>query len=367
MKPEHRVEVPTVTVRSGYCISKIIRGGWQLSGDHGDVDPDQAIADMVRFIDSGIATFDCADIYTGVEELIGRFRTELARTRGQTALESIKIHTKYVPDRDDLASLTLTQVERRIDRSLARLEQERLDLVQFHWWNYGVPGHIDVVGHLGSLRDKGKINLIGSTNFDAQHLAELCDAIDIASVQVQHSLLDRRASGNFATFARNRGVCRFAYGVLAGGFLTDAWLGKSDPGFDFRNRSLVKYRLIIEEFGGWALFQELLAVLRSVADRHQTDISTIALGTALDSSDIDAVIVGARYANRIPRTLRAIELRLSDGDRDEIDAVRSRSRGPHGPVYGLERDMTGRHGRIMKYNLGKCDNRIAAEAQVKAV
>ena len=25
--------------------------------------------------------------------------------------------------------------------------------------------------------------------------------------------------------------------------------------------------------------------------------------------------------------------------------------GPHGAVYGLERDRTGRHGRIMKYNL----------------
>ncbi len=367
MKPEHRIEVPTVTVRSGYSISKLIRGGWQLSGDHGDVDADQAIVDMIRFFDSGITTFDCADIYAGVEELIGRFRTELARTRGQTALKSIKIHTKYVPDRDELASLTLTQIENNIDRSLARLGQERLDLVQFHWWDYGVSGHIDVAGHLSSLREKGKINLIGLTNFDAQHLEELCDAIDIASVQVQHSLLDRRASGDFAALAKNRGVCRFAYGVLAGGFLTDAWLGQQDPGFDFRNRSLVKYRLIIEEFGGWALFQELLAVLRSVADRRQTDVSTIALGTALDSSDIDAAIVGARYADRLPQTLRAIELELSDEDRKEIDAARNRSRGPHGPVYGLERDMTGRHGRIMKYNLGRCDNRITNEAQGKAV
>ena len=367
MKPVRKVEVPTIAIRPGYSISKIIRGGWQLSGDHGDVDANHAIADMVRFVDAGITTFDCADIYAGVEEKIGRFRAELARTRGQAALKTIKIHTKYVPDLNDLASLTFDQVEARIDRSLARLGQERLDLLQFHWWEYGIPGHVEVAGHLDRLRDKGKINLIGVTNFDVQHLTELCDVIDIASVQVQHSLLDRRATGDFATLTKDRGVSRFAYGVLAGGFLTDAWLGQPDPGFDFRNRSLVKYRLIIEEFGGCAPFQELLAVLRTVANRHQADISTIALRTTLHSSDIDAAIVGARYANRLPQTLHATELELSDEDRNEIDAVRDCARGPNGPVYGLEREITGRHVRIMKYQLGRCDNRLAADLQGKAV
>ncbi|MYK32461.1 MAG: aldo/keto reductase, partial [Boseongicola sp. SB0670_bin_30] len=246
--PSRVTEVPRVAVRPGYSVSRIIKGGWQLSGDHGAVKADQAVSDMVRFVDAGVTAFDCADIYSGVEDKIGRFRAGLRRAGGLDALDRIKVHTKYVPDRDSLARLTLRDVEAGIDRSLMRLGMDRLDLVQFHWWDYAVPGHVDAARHLGTLRDKGKIDLIGVTNFDTEHLAELCDTTDVASAQVQYSLLDRRASQDFAALARDRGVSLFAYGVLAGGFLTDAWLGRPDPGLDFENRSLVKYRLIIEEF-----------------------------------------------------------------------------------------------------------------------
>ena len=55
-------EVPKVDVRPGYTISKLIKGGWQLSGDHGAVDAEDAIADMIQFVDAGVTTFDCADI-----------------------------------------------------------------------------------------------------------------------------------------------------------------------------------------------------------------------------------------------------------------------------------------------------------------
>jgi len=292
--------------------------------------------------------------------MIGRFRAVLARTRGQDAPDRIKVHTKYVLDRDSLARLALRDVETSIDRSLRRLGLDRLDLVQFHWWDYALPGHIDAAAHLGTLRDKGKIDLIGVTNFDAEHLAELCGTTDIATAQVQYSLLDRRASEDFAALAKGEEVNLFAYGVLAGGFLTDAWLGRPDPGFDFGNRSLVKYRLIIEEFGGWALFQDLLATLRTVADRHGSDVSTVALSITLDSPGVAATIVGARYAKRLQRILHAFEIELTSRDRREIEAVRSHSTGPQGPVYGLEREVAGRHGRIMKYNLNRGDHRLAS-------
>ena len=58
----------------GKTISRLIKGGWHLAGGHGDIDPKQAIDDMAAFVEAGITTFDCADIYTGVEELIGQFR-----------------------------------------------------------------------------------------------------------------------------------------------------------------------------------------------------------------------------------------------------------------------------------------------------
>ena len=66
-------------LRPGYEISRVIRGGWQLAGGHGAVDRAAAVDDLVAFCDAGITTFDCADIYTGVEELIGAFRARLWR------------------------------------------------------------------------------------------------------------------------------------------------------------------------------------------------------------------------------------------------------------------------------------------------
>jgi aryl-alcohol dehydrogenase-like predicted oxidoreductase len=342
----------------------MIKGGWQLAGEHGAVDADRVVEDMIAFVDAGVTTFDCADIYTGVEELIGRFLCDLTRTRGADAARRVKIHTKFVPDRDSLLSLNLSDVEAGIDRSLTRLGLETLDLVQFHWWNYAAPGFVDTVHHLDTLRAKGKINLIGVTNFDIEHLARLCDAVDIASAQVQYSLLDARASGEFSQYARDHDVSLLVYGVLAGGFLTDAWIGKPDPGFEFENRSLVKYRLIIEEFGGWRLFQELLSALRAVANRHEVDIATIALRATLDNPDIAATIIGARYANRLPQTLRAFEIELTDQDRRMLENILIRRTGPRGPVFDLERDLTGCHGTIMKYNLNKGDNRNMGSTNV---
>ena len=56
----------------GHEISRLIRGGWQLAGGHGPVDRARAIDDMFVFLDRGVTTFDCADIYTGAEEMIGK-------------------------------------------------------------------------------------------------------------------------------------------------------------------------------------------------------------------------------------------------------------------------------------------------------
>ena len=344
--------VETVALRPGYRISRLIKGGWQLAGDHGPVEPERAVADMADFVDAGIVAFDCADIYTGVEEMIGTFLARLAAARGAACAAGIKVHTKFVPDLEALSRIDRRSVARVIDRSLARLGRERLDLVQFHWWDFAAPGSRSCAGHLATLQAAGKIDRIGVTNFDERHLAEItASGVDVVSAQVQYSLLDRRPEGGFIEWAGANAVAVFAYGALAGGFLTDRWLGEPDPGFAFTNRSLVKYRLIIEEFGGWGLFQDLLRALRDIADRRDADIAAVAVRSVLDAPQVAAVILGARYADRLHRTLRVFSIRLDEADHAAIRAVQARARGPSGPVYGLERDRHGLHGRIMKYGL----------------
>jgi aryl-alcohol dehydrogenase-like predicted oxidoreductase len=346
MKP-----VPPLTMRPGYTIPRLIRGGWQLSGDHGAVDRTRAIEDVVAFVDAGIACFDCADIYTGVEELYGEALQKLANVRGQQVADSVRIHTKYVPDRASLGHLSAADTRRIITRSLGRLRRERLDLVQFHWWDYDAPGLEDTVGHLTDLKNEGLITHIGITNFGRAKMEAIAGAVDLVSAQIQFSLMDRRAALGFAESAKGRNVHLICYGVLAGGFLTDAWLGQPDPGFQFENRSLIKYRLIIDEFGGWDAFQTLLQTLRTVANRHDGDIAAVAVRAMLEDPDAAALIVGARYARHLPRLKKALEFTLTDEDHQQISAIQAGAPGPTGDVYALERDATGPHGSIMKYNL----------------
>ena len=148
------------------------------------------------------------------------------------------------------------------------------------------------------------------------------------------------------------GTRLLCYGTVAGGFLSERWLGAPEPTGALENRSLVKYRLIIEAFGGWDLFQTLLATLKQVATRHGVSISVIASRYVLDLPHVAGVIVGARNASHLGDTLCVEGVKLTAQDLAEIADVLSQGKGPHGEVYALERDRTGPHGSIMKYNLG---------------
>lgn len=344
--------VPTQTLRSGYVISRVIRGGWQLAGGHGPVDAVTQVDDMIAFADAGITTFDCADIYTGVEELIGAFRTEYANQRGAEALARIKVHTKLVPDLAALASVSRDYVRGIVDTSLQRLRMERLDLVQFHWWDYAVPRYIEAIGWLDAMRDEGKIWQIGGTNFDTARTIEIIKAgVPLMSMQVQYSLLDARAERQLVPAALANDMAIFCYGSVAGGFLGDRWLGLAEPEHPLENRSLTKYKLIIDDFGGWGLFQALLQTLRGVADRHGTDIATVASSAMLDRPAVAAVIVGARNRSHLAQNVQIANLVLTAADKAEIAAVLAQGNTPEGDTFALERDRDGRHGNIMKYNL----------------
>ncbi len=341
-----------VTLPSGYTISRIIKGGWQLAGGHGAIDRERALADMEAFVSAGVDTFDCADIYTGVESLIGDFLRSRKVTPADIALPRVRVHTKFVPDLDALATLTPANIAAIIDRSRERLGVAALDLVQFHWWDYA-RGDFAAAGRaLAELRERGAIRNIGATNFDTAHLAQLLDAgVPVVSHQVQYSLLDRRPAASMTELCASRGVAILAYGSLAGGFFSERWLGADDPRESLDNRSLVKYRLIIEEFGGWDAFQSLLRSLDRIARRHRAHIGTVAIRWTLDQPCVAAAIVGARHSAHLTDTVRALSLQLTERDHDELRAILARHPGPAGEVYELERDREGAHGRIMKYNL----------------
>lgn len=331
----------------GYSISRLIKGGWHLAGGHGTIDRAQAIKDMAAFVEAGITTFDCADHYTGVEEMIGDFRAAYPELAKQ-----LQVHTKIVPDFDRLAFADRTYIEGIVDRSLRRLRVERLDLLQYYWWDPdGFPAYVETGVILKELREAGKIAEIGVSNFNVAQLRKLVLAgVPIASNQPQYSPIDLRPEKRMIDYCLGLGAQQVCYGTLAGGFFSKAWLGKPEPGSDFDNRSLTKYKLIIDDFGGWALFQDLLKALARVADRHGATIGQVALRWSLNRRGVAAAIVGATSARHLAENIGVFDVALTPEDEAAIQSVIDRSPGLEGDCYDLERDKEGRHGSIMRYN-----------------
>lgn len=347
-------DVERFVIRPGYSISRVIKGGWHLAGGHGVIDRQQALDDMRHYVKSGITTFDCADIYTGVEELIGEFLRREREPLRNGELPAVQIHTKYVPDIDQLSTLKRQDVQMIIDRSLQRLGIERLDLVQFHWWDYSVPGYVEAASYLKDLQQAGKIRNIAATNFDVPHLVEIVAAgVPVVSNQVQYSVLDQRPERGMVEFCGNNEITLLCYGTLAGGFLSDRYLGQVEPLPPFENRSLTKYKLIIDDFGGWDLFQQLLATLSEIAQKHQASIAAVATRFVLQQNGVGAAIIGVRHARHLPDTLRVFDFELDQQDLAAIRRVLEQAQGPVGDVYSVERIKGGKHASIMKYNLNK--------------
>jgi len=340
---------PRFTLHDGFEISRIVKGGWHLAGGHGAIDPVQAERDMAEFVEAGITTFDCADIYSGVEQKIGDFRRHYP-----DHARKLQVFTKFVPNLDDLPTVDRAYVERSIHRSLTRLGLEQLDAVQLHWWDFSVPGYVETALELQRLQRQGKLARVSVTNWDTDHLAELTAAgVRIATHQLQYSLLDNRPEHRMVEFCQENRIALLCYGTVAGGWLSERWLGQPEPLQPSANRSLVKYNLIIDDFGGWQRFQSLLEVLHSIANRHGTDIASIATRYILDRPLVAAAIVGATNASHLPAHRQLGNIMLDAEDYAQLNLILTERRGPLGDVYELERDRTGKHGRIMKYNLSQ--------------
>ncbi|MEM7413943.1 MAG: aldo/keto reductase [Gemmatimonadota bacterium] len=338
----------------GYDISRIIHGGWQFSAGH-RIDGtalDGAVDVLLESAELGVTTFDCADIYTGVEELYGRF---LQKWNTTSAWQPIQIHTKLVPDWSELERVDRSYVRGIVERSLSRLGVERLDLVQYYWWRDDVPGLEQTGLWLDELRVEGKIRHIAATNLDADRWQRVVRAgVPLVANQVQYSLLDRRPEARLVDELMTSDARILAFGTLAGGFLTDRWFGSEDPG-SYASRSHTKYRLIIDEFGGWEPYQRLLEALARIADDVDADIPAVAARFVLDQRAVAAVITGATRPGQMRRNATATRLELSPEHHELLRRSVAGAPGPAGVVFGLERDRNGPHGRIMKVDLNADD------------
>ncbi len=308
-------------------ICRILNGMWQVSGAHGSIAPQKAISSMFSYLDGGFTTWDLADHYGPAEDFIGEFRRQLVAQRGIDALNNLQAFTKWVPRP---GKMTKEIVAKNIAISLRRMDVDSLDLLQFHWWDYRDKNYLDALYFLGELQQEGKIKHLALTNFDTEHLKIILSAgIKIVSNQVQFSLIDRRPLVKMAQFCQEHNIYLLAYGTLAGGLLGAKYLGHPEPNaMSLNTASLRKYKNMINAWGNWQLFQELLTVLKAIADSYHVTIPNVAVRYVLEQKAVAGAIIGVRLgvAEHIQENARIFDFQLSPQDYQKIDHVLQKSR-----------------------------------------
>jgi aryl-alcohol dehydrogenase-like predicted oxidoreductase len=320
---------------------QIVRGCWQLASDHSSTS--QYIEPLINAIEAGFTTFDCADIYSGVEALLGMAAKKVAN-------KNLQIHTKFVPDRSRLKTIDRSYIENIIDRSLHRLGIEQLALVQFHWWDWSIENYLPTMQVLFDLKKAGKIRHIGLTNVSRHHLQLFLDEFDIYSVQAQVSLFDRRAERGLSDLCVKNNIHLFAYGALLGGFIHEQWVNQCKPDIaTLKNRSLVKYKLLIDSACGWQVFQQRLSRLKTLANVHHCSMAAIALAALLQAKKANAFIIGLSPQNFASQNSSLQKLPVLT--EPQVEELTSWTCSLTGDAFEVERDKSSAHAKVMKYEL----------------
>ena len=275
-------------------IHRLVNGMWQVAGGHGYIDHVSAIEDMLKYHESGFTSWDLADIYGPAEDFIGHFRRRLAEIKGNEELQRVQALTKWVPHPGKISQ---AMVRENIQSSINRMGVESLDVLQFHWWDYNNPYYMDALNYLSDLRDEGMVKHVGLTNFDTERLQMINDAgLQILSNQIQYSVIDRRPEEKMVPFCEDHDIQILAYGTLCGGLLTERFLGREQEpsSYELDTLSLRKYKKMIDVWGSWKLFQELLSTLNEIAQKHRVNIANIATKYILDKPAVAGVLVGVR-------------------------------------------------------------------------
>jgi aryl-alcohol dehydrogenase-like predicted oxidoreductase/enamine deaminase RidA (YjgF/YER057c/UK114 family) len=299
-------------------ISRVITGLWQIADMERDgktVERDRAVAAIARYDAAGMTTFDMADHYGSAELIAGDYRRRTPRP-------SVQLLTKWVPRPGPVSH---ADVRAAVERALTRLGTDAIDLLQFHAWNYADPSWLEALFLLQDLKREGLIRHLGLTNVDTAHLGiVIASGIEVIANQVSFSLLDQRARREMAPFCQSHGVHLLAYGTLAGGWLSERWLGRDEPDWERTGTwSQMKYARFIRAAGGWEALQRVLHAAATVGARHGVSIANVASRYVLEQPGVAAVIVGARLGERdhIDDTRRLFTWRLSHADRHDLQSA----------------------------------------------
>lgn len=184
--------------RTGWQVSEIAFGGWQLGGQWGVVDDDDSIRTLLHAFEAGVNFVDTAELYGAghSEEVIGR---ALRQWTGDRIFVATKVQPVVWPDPTDdhpemRGRYPRWHLRHAVDLALTRLQVERLDLFQLHGWVGDGIRSLDWLETLNELRVEGKIEHIGVSirDYRPDEGVDLARLGLVASEQVVFNLFEQR-------------------------------------------------------------------------------------------------------------------------------------------------------------------------------
>ena len=302
-----------------FKISKILTGLWQVADmerDGQQLDLNKAAKALMPYIEKGLTTFDMADHYGSAELITGLLHKKYIPK------DQVQLLTKWVPPP---GKVTKETVRAAVQTALDRMQLERLDMLQYHAWNYADPAWLDQLYYLQELREEGLIHHLGLTNFDTAHLKMVLDSgIKVVSNQICFSLLDQRAKHGMTQLCKVYGVKILAFGTIAGGFLSEKWLRQPEPKIDdLATWSQMKYKRFLDQAGSWDTFQQLLETLLAISKNKDLSIANIASRYIIEQQGVGGVIIGARpgKSEHIDSNLKVLDTPLTAAEITKIEAI----------------------------------------------
>src|SRR3954469_13626721 len=298
-------------------VSRIAFGTWQLGGEWGQFQEDEAIRAIRHARALGINLFDTAQGYGfgASEQLLGRaLRDDLDHRR-----EEVVIATKgglRMSDEGLVRDSSPAWLRRGVEESLRALQVDHIDLYQIHWPDRQRPFAETAIA-LQELVDEGKIRHVGVSNFDADQIAEFARTRPVETLQPPYHLFRAEAQDELLPYCREHDIGVLVYGPLAHGLLSGAF--DEDTRFardDWRRRSPL--------FQGETLRRNVETVrelARFAADDCGGTGGQLAIAWTLSNPGVHAAIVGSRRRAHIEESVGALGLRLTDEDLVHIDQV----------------------------------------------
>ncbi|MEQ8874829.1 MAG: aldo/keto reductase [Phycisphaerales bacterium] len=290
-------------------ISRIGFGCAGIAGhDYGPVEWDQAVAALRAAVDAGVTFVDVANVYGlgRAESIVGE-----AIPAGEGVVVATKVGLCWDDERRTWRDIRPEAIERSIEGSLRRLRRDVLDVVQVHWPDGNTPV-ADAVVALARCREQGKVRSVGVCNFTGDEVREALGAVDLVSLQLPASMI-QRASFELLGAARDRhGMTPLCYNVLGQGLLTGRYAADDRfAGADVRQRSV----LFREPMLGEALAR--VEAMRGIARERDATIGQVATRWLLDALPGSCAILGTKSAAQAGENCRVIEPLT----RDEFESI----------------------------------------------